>query len=527
MAEPYPSKAAWLQASAAAEKVKRLDMAPSTAQAWFPLLRSMDPDMPIGVLVLAEAGNPSNPIPREEMEPVRLWLTALLGDLPVALPPVSLFNLPPQWEIEGRSWQLAALAACISWLLQRPPTTALICSARLSSREGSAGFLPIMHEKAKRTLVQWELPGSEPMLHAGEEDPFPWLEAQFGVDWIRRLRNAVQLSLRAVAESSYRKYLLGERAAAWSLAAPVLKTRGEDPVADIYSGYVIGSLCKHKGRSEDSVAHLRDALSLFREKDRLRDFDLYFPYELAANLGIALLQTLRTEEGIALLEHHLDELDSFACQYRDLRWRDVALRIGGSLRWLYVAAGELGKAEKVQLEWPLSQAAIPRQLCRGWYELADVYWRDGQKEKALKALEQAKTHYPEVLPQARELTLRFMRLVGARLGTAIPSQALGPMSWDSLIQPMECMEFAIHQKPGYFALFVTEHAAVDSLSIGQVYALSGYAARYAAIHGPGEWSAAIGRRLLVHRDRLSPKARRALAALVSGDGGHWARIAPY
>ena len=527
MAEPYTTKAAWLQASAAAEKVERLGVVPCTGQAWFPLLQAADPDMPVGVLVLAEAGNASDPIPSVDMEPVRAWLSALLGALPAALPPVSFFNLPPQWEIRGRSWQLAALAACISWLLQSAPRKALVCSARLDTVGGTAGFLPIEHGEAKRKLVSWEAPGAGPMILDGEEDPFAWLSEQFGGDWVERLRQAVKLSLRAVAESSYRQYLLGEREAAWNLAAPVLKSRGKDPVADIYSLYVTGSLCKHKGRSEDSALHLGQALELFHEQGRREDFGLYFPYELAANLGIALLQTLRTHEGVTLLERCIEELETISGEYRDLRWRDVALRIGGSLRWLYVAEGKLEKAEEIQLAWPLSRAAVPRQLCRGWYELADVYWRMEDPGRAREALAKAESHYPEVLPAAREQTLRYLRLVGARLGEALPAQVLGPMDWGTLIQPMECMEFAIHQTRGYFSHFVGTHAPHEGLSLGQAYALSGYAARSVSLHGPHPWCTAIAHRLLSQKDRLSGGAMEALRELVDGDGAPWSKRAPY
>ena len=83
------------------------------------------------------------------------------------------------------------------------------------------------------------------------------------------------------------------------------------------------------------------ALQHYRAHEQREDFDLFYPFEITANLGIACYHSLQINQGLPLLKAQISELQALQLPIRDVRWTNLAVRLGGTLRWLYLGAGEL------------------------------------------------------------------------------------------------------------------------------------------------------------------------------------------
>ena len=402
----FPSLAQQAQCAKILSRLHRLNIKAKLGEAWFPIVRSVPPNPIVGTLICINVQKKGRPLDTEKQEHVRKWLSSLLNEIPVEIPQLYIDNMPPSWEIKGDSWGLAAIIACISSFLQQKPQQDVLCSGVLCLR--TKRLNAVSAQSPKRILCSWEAPQTTPIIVKKNTDINSILKRFFCVDWKQKLLARLRITPRALAEEALNKYRQRNGTAALRMAENVLSFQNASTIPQILGHFVIGSVNKHVGKSLESEISLTKARQLILQCKEIDQLDFYLRFRLEANLGIAMLHNLNINKGIQVVEQGLRELTEIFSYHRDINWRSVTLRLAGTLRWLYIANGELNKAEHIQKEWPLYRAKVPQHLCRALYSLTDVYWRKKEPEKASIYYTKAKEAFSDVRPADRAVTQRYL-----------------------------------------------------------------------------------------------------------------------
>lgn len=518
----YVSLAEKEQSKKIITQIPKLDLSPKIGEAWCPTIRSTNTQEPFGVLVCINTQKKGIPFPTKDQDHIRNWLSALLDDIPVEIPDLYIDNLPPNWNIRGRSWGLAAIVAMISALLQTKPSESVVCSGILSKDRGIVNS--VCGLKAKHSICEWEAPETEPVIVQRASPIVLYIKALFGTHWKSKIFSLLRLTPRALAEEALNQYRQQNKDSAHRMAHNVLNMKASSDISDILAHFVLGSVEKHKGQSSASIKNLiiaRQKILLCEEIDQL---DFYLRFRLEANLGIAMMHNLQISKGISIVEQGLRDLSSIQAYHRDVRWRSVSLRMAGTLRWLYITNGELSKAEEILLAWPLSKSKVPQHLCRALYSLSDVYWRLGEIQEAKYQYREAKKHFADVRPVERPLTQRYLTLCGVRLGEETihkPQQR-----WSKhLIEQLEILESALLHRdlPDVFSNHITP--TPDDFST--LFILSGFVARHIVLYGPEPRFSAVLQKLTKYQPNMPSDMNTAFTQLMRGNAKQWAKIAPY
>ena len=518
----YTSLAEKEQSQKIISQIPRLDLSPQIGEAWCPTIRSTNTQEPFGVLVCVNTRKKGTPLPAKEQNHIRSWLSALLDDIPVEIPELYIDNLPPNWNIRGRSWGLAGIVAILSALLQKKPSESVICSGILSKDRGIVNSVRGL--KAKRSICLWEAPAIDPVIVQRASPVVLYIKALFGTHWKPKIFSLLRLTPRALAEEALNQYRQQNKDSAQRMANNVLSMKESSSISDILAHFVLGSVEKHKGQSNASIKNLTIARKKILMCEEIDQLDFYLRFRLEANLGIAMMHNLQITEGISIVEQGLRDLSSMQAYHRDVRWRSVSLRMAGTLRWLYICNGELSKAEEILLAWPLSKSRVPQHLCRTLYSLADVYWRLGEIQKAKYQYREAKKYFADVRPVERSLTQRYLTLCGIRVGEEkIQKQQL---RWSKqLIEQLEILESALYhqQLPDIFVNYITP--IPNDFSV--LFILSGFVARHIVQYGPEPKFFPFLQKLTHYQAQMPPSMNIACTQLMQGNAKRWAQIAPY
>ena len=517
----YSSLAEKEQAQKIISQIPMLNLSPQIGEAWCPTIRSTNTQEPFGVLVRINTQKKGVPFPAKEQNHIRDWLSALLDDIPVEIPEVYIDNLPPNWNIRGRSWGLAAIVAIISALLQTKPSEAVICSGILSKDRGIVNS--VCGQKSKRSICLWEAPNIEPVIAQRASPIVLYIKALFGSHWNSKIFSLLRLTPRALAEEALNQYRQQNKDSAQRMAYNVLNMKESSSISDILAHFVLGSVEKHKGKSSASIKNLTIARQKILVCEEIDQLDFYLRFRLEANLGIAMMHNLQITKGISIVEQGLRDLSSIQAYHRDVRWRSVSLRMAGTLRWLYISNGELSKAEDILIAWPLSKAKVPQHLCRALYSLADVYWRLGDIQKAKYQYREAKKYFADVRPVERSLTQRYLTLCGVRVGEETIQKQ---QRWSKhLIEQLEILESSLYhqQLPDIFS----NHIYPVPNDFSTLFILSGFVARHIVQYGPEPRFSPFLQKLTQYQSQMPPNMNAAFTQLIRGNAKQWAQIAPY
>jgi tetratricopeptide (TPR) repeat protein len=502
--------------------MERLNFSAAIGEAWFPIIRSLQEQHIFGLLLSINTHRRGVLLSEVDQESIRSWLSLLLDNTPVEIPQLYLSNLPPDWEIRGSSWGLAAIIAIISSLLQMKPNQHVLCSGVLSSERGY--LEPVSAQKEKRILCSWEAPDLIPFIITHRRDIAPLLTKIFVHDWKKKLLQRLKVTPRSLAEEALNQYRQRNSNTAYRMARNVLKMDTTSLIPQILAYFVLGSVDKHTGQSLASVENLTKSRALILQCSEVDQLDFYLRFRLEANLGIAMLHNLQITPAIHIVEQGLRELSTIQSYHRDLNWRSVSLRLAGTLRWLYIANGELQKAVEIQLAWPLSQSRVPQHLCRSLYSLVDVYWRTGELEKAKKTYREAKEAFAEVRPVERPLTQRYLLLAGMKIGEEKPIHK--SLVWaKSLVEQLEVLEFSL--STNQLPILLAQRSSPPPKELFTLFFLSGFIARSIMKYGFHPIFSPFLNQLESHQEKMPPRMKDAFVQLQKGDGNTWSKIAPY
>ena len=549
LSEFFFSLAERKQASALAQDIQLHCNHPRLGESWFPTVQ--DTPLPFGILIKIHC----DPIPRLhernklDTKAIEHWMLLNLGASPIPFPTLSVSDLPPGWKLEGNSWHLAGLCAVISKILQMRPSHLPIASGTiLSSSDQKPHFSSVQHINKKQQLCRWEFPDIVPFLlnKDHDEDDFTaqieaWLSQLFGPSWKQKARSAMRLSKRAIAEAAYHQYRYGEKEQAEQLASTMAKELSDehdiDHLSSSYIHYVLGAAQKRKKQTFKAQFHLEESLKHYKSHNRQKEFDLFFPFEITANLGIACYHSLRIQQGLELVSNHLEKIQNIPDEFRDVRWTQLAVRLGGTLRWLYLGAGELELALHTLQNWALSKHQLPNLMCRALYEQADLFWRLGRMHEAKQSLNSSEEAFQHVYPNDRALSYRFLRLYKIRVGIE-EKPPLPPQNCNRLIEQLEHYEYSLATSPNAFLKVASSQMRRPEFNLYRCYIVSGFIAR--ALHTALaaklnselqnhllNMSQAIAQQLLDESDNLPKKTRHALKELKRGAPTLWIQCAPY
>ena len=551
LSEFFFSLAERKQAASLAQTIKLHPDKPTLGEAWFPTVQ--DTPLPFGILIKIQIHSGHLPQRDEDKKldtkAIEDWMLINLGASPIPFPTLSISDIPPGWKLEGNSWHLAGLCAVVSKVLQIRPAHLPIASGTIHAPSNQKPhFSSVQHIEKKQKLCRWEFPENRPFLLDTDDnnDHFiakieSWFAELFGHSWKQKARSAMRLSKRAIAESAYHQYRYGEKEQAEQLASTLageLTVNTEmDHLSASYIHYVLGASQKRKKKTFKAQYHLEEALKHYEAHNSQKEFDLFFPFEITANLGIACYHSLRIKQGIHLVSNHLKELQKIPEHFRDVRWTQLAVRLGGTLRWLYLGGGETTLALSTLQKWALSKHQLPNLMCRALYEQADLFWRLGRFQEAKEALIASEAYFEDVFPNDRALSYRFLRLYKIRVGLE-EQPPLPPQQCNRLIEQLEYYEYSLATSPSAFLRVAQTQMNRPEFNLYRCYIISGFTARALKttlamrvnqdiknrlLH----INKTIALRLLEKSDNLPEETCKALKSLHSGVPDLWIQCAPY
>lgn len=481
-----------------------------------------------GLLGVVSAG------PQAEGEPldpalaarVERWLAMAAGVDPGVISPRLCVELPRQdFKLEGDSLGLAAVVAALSHILARPPRFIPVASACLDLTE-PVQLGPVKGIAAKRAAVELELPGVQALIQEAPGTADPWLRDCLGQDWRARLVQALGVSPESLVEDAWQDYKKSDFIRTYRRASAAVSGAQGQVLGQAL--WLRGACLLHRGQEREALQELEAA---GRALDAPPTPDEAPPpplrrQELDAFLGVACLDNGAPARGIRILQGHIQAFEDLPDPL-DLRTREVALQVAGTLHRLLVFDDRAEEALALQQRWLLRRARVKKELARAWGDIAEVERRLDHLEQAQAALDSAFQELPNANEGYRELTRRYLNLYRARAGMDPPEWAIQEPTWDKdPLGNLETLESLLAGPSADLDAWMDRWALETRLVERLV--LAGVAARSLRTRSDvPAWIPTLVEGILSELSEPDPGVVQSLRALAQGDAASWYRRAPY